>query len=401
MNDDVKQTSAKPRRPTLATAVMLSLALHIAGLGLWSLWPVKTLDRTPAPPPIKIKAVFEEAAVEKKHASAEAKNRAPAGKAAKSTPRDIAKAQNAAEPAHPLPAQAAPALAGPRRLSPEDMPQPSVPTAHNPAQAAPDPVARKPLSPAAPIMAEPLSADRATPLARVATASKTPPSIQAAPRAVTGIETTASLMPPAAKEGMARRVSHSPEGLLPQEAIPLSAASGGAPPVGQPAAPWQKIVRAPSSPLQPIAVESQSSNGLTVQPRAPVAAVMPGVVKDQAGPTGPLPPAAVPDHFSTLDLGALRDGYSSTVRNRIARARYYPDKGRAAGHEGRPVVSFLLGGGGELLELSLAESSGHSTLDVAAIQAVERAAPFPEIPAPLNETSMRFKLPVSFRLESP
>jgi len=138
-----------------------------------------------------------------------------------------------------------------------------------------------------------------------------------------------------------------------------------------------------------------------VPPRAPVAAVSPGVTRNRAGLAGPLPPAAVPDHFSTLDLGALREGYSSTVRSRIAQARYYPDKGRSAGHEGRPVVSFLLGGGGELLELSLIKSSGHSTLDVAAIQAVERAAPFPEIPLPLKETSMRFTLPIAFRLESP
>ncbi|UCD11499.1 MAG: energy transducer TonB, partial [Nitrospinaceae bacterium] len=133
----------------------------------------------------------------------------------------------------------------------------------------------------------------------------------------------------------------------------------------------------------------------------PAAAVETSARPRAGADIAPLAIARVPAGYTGVDLGALREGYFSSVRSRVAGNRHYPVPARRRGHEGRPVVSFLLNKAGELRELSLLESSGHATLDRAALAAVEKAAPFPAIPEMLGERSMRFKLPVSFRLESP
>lgn len=49
--------------------------------------------------------------------------------------------------------------------------------------------------------------------------------------------------------------------------------------------------------------------------------------------------------------------------------------------EGRVVVEFTLGSGGELLAVSVARSSGIRGMDLAAVKAVKGASPFEEIPS--------------------
>jgi protein TonB len=67
--------------------------------------------------------------------------------------------------------------------------------------------------------------------------------------------------------------------------------------------------------------------------------------------------------------------------------------------EGKPVIAFTLNKQGRLVKVNLAQSSGYQMLDQAALEAVQQAAPYPEIPAELKTDSYQFKLPISFVLK--
>jgi protein TonB len=103
----------------------------------------------------------------------------------------------------------------------------------------------------------------------------------------------------------------------------------------------------------------------------------------------------VPD----ANLNGLRRLFTREVRQRIADAKYYPRIARRRGMEGQPVVAFTLSKGGGLMRADLARTSGYQLLDQAALEAVHRAAPYPEIPAELKTDTFQFKLPISFVLK--
>jgi TonB family protein len=112
-------------------------------------------------------------------------------------------------------------------------------------------------------------------------------------------------------------------------------------------------------------------------------------------------PPTAPDNPSTsnIDTGVVRGLFAGKVRQRIANAKYYPRIARRRGIEGQPVVAFTLDKGGHLMEAGLAKTSGYQLLDQAALEAVQQAAPYPEIPVGLNAETFQFKLPISFILK--
>lgn len=60
-------------------------------------------------------------------------------------------------------------------------------------------------------------------------------------------------------------------------------------------------------------------------------------------------------------------------------------------------VSFTVGRGGEIVSKAIAKSSGVPAVDKEAIAMLERAQPFPAMPAAMNETAVSFSLPLRFR----
>ena len=102
---------------------------------------------------------------------------------------------------------------------------------------------------------------------------------------------------------------------------------------------------------------------------------------------------------SGQDINAIRKGFSSNVRSRILKAKYYPSLARKRGWEGEPVIEFMLARNGSLLSSTVALTSSYKILDDAAMDAIKNAAPYPKIPDPLKMNSIRFKLPISFILD--
>jgi len=99
------------------------------------------------------------------------------------------------------------------------------------------------------------------------------------------------------------------------------------------------------------------------------------------------------------DLGALRGLFIGQVRQRIANAKYYPRMARRRGMEGQPIIAFTLDRGGRLMKVNLSHTSGYQLLDQAALDAVHKAVPYPEIPPDLKIETYQFKLPISFILK--
>jgi len=106
----------------------------------------------------------------------------------------------------------------------------------------------------------------------------------------------------------------------------------------------------------------------------------------------------VQDQLSSEELNELWNGYTTKVREMIARAKVYPSMARDKGQQGKINLSFKLGKNGGVLKLLVEHSSGHAMLDEAARDAVENAGPFPPIPEKLNKQYVLLKLPVSFIL---
>lgn len=89
--------------------------------------------------------------------------------------------------------------------------------------------------------------------------------------------------------------------------------------------------------------------------------------------------------------------YPGKIVSKLRRALRYPPEARGDGLSGDVRVSFTVTAGGSVSAITVAGSSGHIVLDRAAVETVQRAAPFPAIPAEAGRTSWRFTVPLAFR----
>jgi len=86
------------------------------------------------------------------------------------------------------------------------------------------------------------------------------------------------------------------------------------------------------------------------------------------------------------------DKYPGRVQAKLQRALRYPSAARGA--TGEVQVQFVVAANGSVSGVRIVGSSGNPILDDAAINTVNRAAPFPEIPADAGRSSWTFTLPL-------
>ncbi len=90
--------------------------------------------------------------------------------------------------------------------------------------------------------------------------------------------------------------------------------------------------------------------------------------------------------------------YRARIRALIAAQQYYPIRARRRQLEGTVTVGFTLTRAGRLEDLAVVRSSGHPSLDRAALNAVRKVAGFPPFPAGLDHPRWRFELPMRYAL---
>ena len=103
--------------------------------------------------------------------------------------------------------------------------------------------------------------------------------------------------------------------------------------------------------------------------------------------------------LSEEELNNLWAGYTTKVRQMIARAKIYPPQAQKKGQQGKIQLSFKIGKDGKVLKLLVEHSSGYEILDEAARMAITDAGPFPPIPEKLNKQYALLELPISFVLQ--
>ncbi len=85
-----------------------------------------------------------------------------------------------------------------------------------------------------------------------------------------------------------------------------------------------------------------------------------------------------------LDVtGASADNAPSVIaeiRKRIAQHKTFPAEARKNGWEGEVGIQFQINAQGQLAFVKVVKSSGHEILDVAALETIAQAAPFPYFP---------------------
>ena len=102
---------------------------------------------------------------------------------------------------------------------------------------------------------------------------------------------------------------------------------------------------------------------------------------------------ATPRPATKADYGWLAE----SLHRRIIELRHYPSTARLNGWEGKVVLKVSIRQDGQLKDVEVVKSSGHESLDQAAMEAVRRACPLHmkhELTAPM----VVLHLPVSYSL---
>ncbi len=161
-------------------------------------------------------------------------------------------------------------------------------------------------------------------------------------------------------------------------------------PVARPVTPPQPQADAkPESPAKPAKVPKRDTEKPAEKPSTASAASTAREAQGTGGNAarGNVGQAQVAT-LSSSQRQSLMAQWGGQIRSRVARRAP-----RAAGR-GSAVVTIAVSGGGALLGVSLAKSSGNPRIDKLAIAAVRNAGQFPVAPAKLGVTSHRFNLPV-------
>jgi protein TonB len=86
------------------------------------------------------------------------------------------------------------------------------------------------------------------------------------------------------------------------------------------------------------------------------------------------------------------------VRSLLERKKVYPSQARSRNEQGTAVVRFTISSDGSIGGIGLSRSSGHSTLDQAAQETVNRVGRFPPFPGELQRSSLTVQVPLAYRL---
>jgi periplasmic protein TonB len=125
----------------------------------------------------------------------------------------------------------------------------------------------------------------------------------------------------------------------------------------------------------------------------------PPVVALLEAPPAPTPPEREVRPAPRALAGSVVHGqYEQEIARWVERQRDYPLAARRRGLQGTAIVRLRLGADGSLIQAQIVRDTGHSILDRAALAMVERAAPYPEVPAALGGPSVDVLVPIQFSL---
>lgn len=108
--------------------------------------------------------------------------------------------------------------------------------------------------------------------------------------------------------------------------------------------------------------------------------------------------AQTPEPVASSTARADYAWLSETIMRRMQELKRYPTEARLERAEGKVVLKAVLRSNGSIEAIEIFQSSGHQSLDRAAVELLNLAAPF-HFPRPLEKPQMTVKIPMSYRLE--
>lgn len=195
-----------------------------------------------------------------------------------------------------------------------------------------------------------------------------------------------------------------PQATLPDELQP--------PPVAQNAGPTPVVIEPPPlaelplpaellpSPTrrQPVAARPRPPPRREApQPPSPRQAMVRNAPRQPPAPRPMTPPSAASAGRGVTSQPTARTASPPPTYLARVMAQLHRAKPAGSGEQGRAVVRFAIQRSGAAGGVSLASSSGNSTIDQAALAMVRRAAPFPPLPAEYGPATMALTVPIAFR----
>jgi protein TonB len=167
------------------------------------------------------------------------------------------------------------------------------------------------------------------------------------------------------------------------------------PPPPQPTTPSQSAAHTTQPAEAPMVVSAESA-AQTAPSNTPSAILEQTAQSDQApAPTQMAAISPAPSNVPTKrDYGWL----SEAILRRVEELKRYPSSARVDRAEGKVVVTAVINEDGSIGEVEVFRSSGHPSLDKAAVETMRQAAPF-HLPRPLGQPRMTIKIPMSYQLD--
>jgi protein TonB len=165
------------------------------------------------------------------------------------------------------------------------------------------------------------------------------------------------------------------------------------------------VARAPEARPQPKMEPAAEPAAAPSVPSAPGAPATPGPLRPEAGPSvnqpvaiAPLPEA--PKRKKTDDNDALSRFALEIARQlgKDMRHEEYPARARAEGAGGTAQMLLRIGADGKLVDVSVANTSGHDELDQYAVEKLTRLR-MPRVPAEFRGRAFTIQIPVTFAVQ--
>ena len=151
-----------------------------------------------------------------------------------------------------------------------------------------------------------------------------------------------------------------------------------------------------------ITAEDKVSTSADIDPKA-VAANEISTPDQPAAETSEHPAAEEPESEEDVDFNvaealAQRD-YTPLVVQKIYQNITYPSRAVSKNQQGTVRVAIVIVRSGELQSVLTTQESKYSSLNKAALKAVEKASPFPRLPEQITAESFELSIPITFRLQ--
>lgn len=90
--------------------------------------------------------------------------------------------------------------------------------------------------------------------------------------------------------------------------------------------------------------------------------------------------------------------YETALTRHTLKNISYPRRAQEKGWEGEVLLKISINKSGEVQDIQVVKESNYSSLNREALRSVERANPYPAIPAELGAESYDFTVPINFKM---